>query len=366
MTGHRAILVLVLVVLASLGSALGEETEKKEEWQPEPPPPMPEKWDWIKLVSDEWLKGELIVMYDDRLEFDSDEMDMQTIDFEDIKEIRTGQIVQVRFLHDVDAVGKLYVSGDKVRVLGEKDQTFHRSEVVSITSGAPKEFNYWNFKVTLGANIRSGNTEQVELNSYINIMRRTVKNRIVAEYRSAYNVTDDVVAADNERGSATWDKFINRKFFVKPVFLEYFADPFQNIDSRWTVGVGAGYEIMDTKKTEWRVSGGPAYQRTRFDDVLPGTPEEESTPALVASTIFDKELTGWIDFIQEYRFQFTNMESGSYNHHWVTTFETDITSLLDFDISLVWDRIRDPRQNSDGTFPEQDDFRLILGLTFDW
>ena len=50
----------------------------------------------------------------------------------------------------------------------------------------------------------------------------------------------------------------------------------------------------------------------------------------------------------------------------MTTFETEVTSLLDFDVSFVWDRIRDPRQNSDGTFPDQDDYRLIFGLVFDW
>jgi hypothetical protein len=30
----------------------------------------------------------------------------------------------------------------------------------------------------------------------------------------------------------------------------------------------------------------------------------------------------------------------------------------------VWDRIRDPRQNSDGTFPKKDDFRTIFGLGY--
>ena len=47
-------------------------------------------------------------------------------------------------------------------------------------------------------------------------------------------------------------------------------------------------------------------------------------------------------------------------------FESEITSLLDFDVQWVWDRIRNPRENSDETSPEQDDFRLILALGFDF
>ena len=42
------------------------------------------------------------------------------------------------------------------------------------------------------------------------------------------------------------------------------------------------------------------------------------------------------------------------------------TSMLDFDITLVWDPTHDPRANSDGTFPEQDDFRLTFGLGIDF
>jgi hypothetical protein len=48
------------------------------------------------------------------------------------------------------------------------------------------------------------------------------------------------------------------------------------------------------------------------------------------------------------------------------SFETEITSLLDFDVTLVWDRIQRPRPDEDGIVPEQDDFRLTVGLTFDW
>ena len=47
-------------------------------------------------------------------------------------------------------------------------------------------------------------------------------------------------------------------------------------------------------------------------------------------------------------------------------FETDITKRLDFDIKLIWDRIENPRPDSEGNEPEQDDFRLVVGIGFDW
>jgi len=50
----------------------------------------------------------------------------------------------------------------------------------------------------------------------------------------------------------------------------------------------------------------------------------------------------------------------------VVSFESDITKWIEFDVSWIWDRIKDPRENSDMTFPEQDDFRTTVGLTFEF
>ena len=43
-------------------------------------PPVDETFDWIQLTSGEWLKGELKVLYNYKLEFDSDELDLLTFE----------------------------------------------------------------------------------------------------------------------------------------------------------------------------------------------------------------------------------------------------------------------------------------------
>jgi len=151
---HLAIVFFIAILATGLIAA--EEAEK--DWQP--PLPMPDDFDWLQLNSGEWLKGEIIAMYDEDLEFDSDELDMLTLGWGDIQQIRSGGTMQVGFLDDVIATGKLFVDGDTVRVMGEEDQSFSRSDLLTITAGAPKEINYWAGKFTLGANVREGNTEQ--------------------------------------------------------------------------------------------------------------------------------------------------------------------------------------------------------------
>ena len=83
-------------------------------------------------------------------------------------------------------------------------------------------------------------------------------------------------------------------------------------------------------------------------------------------TAFDTELTKKLDFIAKYEIQIVNQESGSFIHHFITTLETELTKWLDFDISFVWDRTKDPIPRADGTVPEQDDFQLIFSLGVDF
>jgi len=360
----RSVLVLLAAFALCIGPTLAED--KPKDWQPDVPP-MPEKFDWIQLTSDEWLKGEFVVMFKESLEFDSDELDLLTFDWEDVAQVRTASIMQVRLLDNDILTGRLYIEGDKVLVITEEEtREFKKSDILSVTAGVPKEINFWSGKVTIGANIRSGNTEQTEVNTQARFQRRTVMNRINIDFLSNYNITDDVTATDNQRASAAWDKFVNDRLFITPVFAEYYRDPFINIEARWTLGAGLGYDLIDKKNMELSVGGGPAYQTTRFTTVQPDGGDTETTPALVVSTVFDMDITGDIDFIWDYRFQITNEETGSYNHHMVTKFEIELTSMLDIDISWVWDRIQDPRPNQDGSVPKQDDYRLILGIGFEF
>ena len=57
--------------------------------------------------------------------------------------------------------------------------------------------------------------------------------------------------------------------------------------------------------------------------------------------------------------------TGNYSHHSIFTVETELTDDLDLDVSLVWDRTRQPVAEENGDIPEQDDFRFLIGLGYD-
>ncbi len=50
----------------------------------------------------------------------------------------------------------------------------------------------------------------------------------------------------------------------------------------------------------------------------------------------------------------------------LTTLSSDLARNFDIDISFVWDRTQKPPPLADGTFPEQDDYRLLVGISYEF
>ena len=327
--------------------------------------PPADGFDWIQLVSDEWLKGEIIAMYNDKLEFDSKELGLLTFDFEDIKQIRTKRHHQLLSDDRTTVTGTLFMQGDRIVIKGQQEVDFHRDEVVSIAAGDPKEINYWTAKISLGLNVRSGNQSQLDYNTKWAIQRRTPRTRFSFDYLGTLSRIDNVDTVNNQRATTFFDYFYSRQFFFRPVTFEYYHDLFQNIQNRFSLGSQLGYTIIDTPVTGWDVTIGPGYQVITYATVQEGEdPTRKSFTGSVGTT-FDRELTKKLDFNTELRFTMGDKDSGGLSTHWISTFEFELTKKLDFDVSFVWDRVQDPVADEDGVVPLQDDYRLILGIGLD-
>lgn len=371
------VLVLLLTVVW-INDSYAQDSNNAEAWKAFVPPP--DKYDWVQLKSGEWLKGEIKVLYEDELEFDSDELELLKLDMEDVKRIRGSGIKSVRIEGDrrdargrwkipepITLTGELELTEDKVIITsGEVRQVYERSRLVAIVSGEGKESQYWSADISIGLNLTGGNTEQIDYSTMMDIRRRTAANRLVFNYLGSFTRSRGIDTVDSNRFNFYGDRFKTRRYYWRVLFGEYFRDPFQNIENRYTLGTGVGYHIISNPKTEWDITVGLAYQHTRFNSVEAGAAPAVSTPALAIGTLYETEVTKTVDFDVNYSFNIVNDESGRYTHHFVTTLETEITSWLDFDVSFVWDRIQKPTANADGTVPEPDDYKLIFSLGVDY
>jgi len=328
--------------------------------------PPPDSFDWIQLESGEWLKGRIKAMQNRKLEFDSDKLEDQTFDWEDVRQVRSPHILDVRFVNGKKVSGPVTISPGYVEVGGMESPALPRDELLGLTPGGSKERNYWSGKASLGLTVRAGNTEQVEYNAQAHLQRRTPGTRLSLDYIGNVSRINKVENANNHRVNAEFDLWLSRRLYLLLPFVEYYKDPFQNLAHRLTGGVGVGYDIVDRPKLEWSVTTGPAYQQVWYESSQPGEPTEKGTAALVFGSRFDWDITSRIELILEYRGQYTSREAGETTHHGVATLSIELTKVFDLDVSLVWDRINNPKVGADGVQPKPDDFRLIVGLGLDF
>ena len=333
------------------------------------PPPDDKEFDWIQLKSGEWLKGELKSLQGDKLSFDSDELDELEFKWKDVYKLispRTNSVVIDDGEKREEVLGSLWITQDKVIVDGKDTVSYPRKDLFGIVPGTPKEINYWGGKIALGLTLRGGNTDQIEYNARLNLYRRTPSTALQFDYLGNFSETDGTETANNQRATATFDIFVSRFLFIRIPFLEYYHDPFQNIDHRFTAGAGVGYDIFNRFNSpviEWNVVIGPAYQHTWYSSVEAGQSSNEGGAAFVAGTRFNWDVTSRIEFTLDSKAQIAAANANSTTWHNEFIWEIELTKRLD--VSFVVDYTADPKPDSTGTVPEKSDYRLTLALGLD-
>jgi len=324
--------------------------------------------DWLQLKSGEWLRGRITILQKDSLEFDSDELDDLIIEWKNVKYLKSYEPYKLRF----DSQGRTPITGvievinDIVKVTTDYDEKiFKRSDLLTIASGKETEISYWKSKITFSLNLREGNTKQTDFTSKINAKRRTTDSKLVLDYLGNFTEVEQTQTINNHRLNATYNFYLTRNFFLTPFFSEFYRDPFQNIDQRIKLGIGAGYSLINNNETEWDITGGPAYQETRFESVQVGKNQTDGTFTLTLGSNFETELNDRVDLQGSYSMALGDKEIGNYTHHALFTVGTELTDKLDLDVTAIWDYVRKPVADINGNTPEKDDFRVMIGLGYD-
>lgn len=357
----------MLLFLASENAAGQDAVEQSERASSAEFVPPDDGYDWLQLVSGEWLRGELIGAFGDEVEFDSDILDELEIDAEDIDQFYSPRVFGVSIRGRAVITGRVHVKAEAVIVrVGEETLEFSRDELVAIAASAERERDRWSGDIGLGVNVRQGNTEFVEYNMIAGIERRTAQSRTFVDYIGNFNETAGVEVTNNHRVNGVLDRFSGSRLFWRPVVFQYFRDPFQNIEHQGTLETGMGYELTDTSRTEWDLFAAVGVNYVERVSVEPGQQSNSTSPALSIGTDFDTELTSWMDYLFSFTATFLDEESGSYQHHLLTTLSSDLAGNFDVDISFVWDRTENPPPLADGTLPERDDYRLLVGISYEF
>jgi len=317
--------------------------------------------DWLQLKSGEWLRGRLKYIQERKVEFDSDELEDLSLKLKDVRQLYPAEQWFTRFYGRDEIYGTVVISNNVVQVSGPEQVSLPRDQLTGITTGGKRERDFWSGKVSLGLNFQRGNTKQATESASAELARRTPATVIQLNYLGNFSEVNGEQNANNHRINGFYDIRLNRDWFLRPVQLEYYRDQLANIAHRGTIGVGLGYYFFDRDGLEWLVSGGPAYQYTRYSTVEAGQADTTSTPAVTLQSSFKADITQRLKFIQTFGATLTSQEAGLYSHHAVSTLEFEIKRHLDLNVSFVWDYLQYPQTESSGVVPQHSDFRLIVG-----
>jgi hypothetical protein len=85
-------------------------------------------FDWVQLNNKEWLMGEIKSMCNDSLEFDSNNLDMQDIDREDVTYLRSAGASSINIEDLGEVTGVVEISGDTIKLIdGDDVKEFNRA-----------------------------------------------------------------------------------------------------------------------------------------------------------------------------------------------------------------------------------------------
>lgn len=362
-------LLLLFVFIFSISAIQAQSLPSQNERWVTPTPIFIQQFDWLKLTSGEWLKGDIIVMYDDELEFESDQFGKQIFDWENVEELRSRYDQQIRFANGLIKRGFLIVSNNHVILIsGGKEEHYPLTDLLSISPSTEKRKNLWNGKVSLGIDINRGNTKQLDYSASIKLERSTPYTRLKADYIFNYSESIELetqqVRRNNSRFSASIDWFYNKYVFFRVLDYEYLADLQQNINSRNTLGLSIGYHLFDNKRLGWDLTLGPSYQITNYS-IITDLVDQRSAVIAFGSAL-EYQISSKINFIVDYQLQFVEKKSGKRNSFFKTIVEFDLNDKFDIDFGFYLDRIASPVQLAEAAPIKSNDYKLMISLGYDY
>ncbi|MGB5372391.1 MAG: hypothetical protein WBN15_01305, partial [Polyangiales bacterium] len=159
-----------------------------------------DSFDWVQLVSGEWIKGNIARMRNDKVEFDSDKLDMLYLDFADVSLVHSPQVNTYVFDDGASATGPAVITAEQVIVqTDEGTKTFPRSELESIVEGE-KERDWWSMKLRFGLTLNRGNTNQLTYDIKFNTRREDRLTLLDLNYNATFGKTNGVQNVNRQLG----------------------------------------------------------------------------------------------------------------------------------------------------------------------
>jgi putative salt-induced outer membrane protein YdiY len=332
----------------------------------EPPPANPQGSDWLVLVSEEVLKGKLVSLRQKSLVFQSDKLGERTFAWADVASVRSPrELVYVdEALREMVGPGLVSEARLLVRTPGGV-LSVPRDQLLSIVPHDEDELERWSLRVNLGATLRQGNSDTVDLSGALKVRRQDSLTRFLLDSNAAYGEVNGAATVQQTSTTGTLDIYLAQSFYLRPLLGTAQTDRFKNIAFRGTLAAGAGFTLLDTAAISLDLNTAGGYQYTNYESAPAGLEDEgRDGIAMLGARL---ETAPWpgveLDCNWQSYLAVTNLDR-TY-HEGSATASVDANDLIELRLAFYYDRVEQPVPDANGTVPKQDDYRLVAELGLD-
>jgi len=332
-----------------------------------PPPELDStQADSVTLVSNEVLRGKLGSLRKDSLSFDSDELGELELDWADVTVVRSSR--RLVFVDDQlrEQIGPAVVNGDVATVRTSTGiVSVPRASLISIVPHDEGELGHWGLRADLGATIRKGNSDTLDLSGAMKLRRQDSLTRLLIEANAAHGEVNGEATVQQTSSALNFDVYLSRAFYVRPLFASAQTDRFKNVQFRGTVGAGGGWTILNTAPISLDLDLGAGYQSTNYESAPAGLEDPNEAGIALLGTRIETELVSGVELDLLWRSFLAVTDMAQTYHEGSVALSVDAHDAVELKVALYYDRVEEPVPDDNGVVPKRNDMRLVASLGVD-
>ncbi len=211
------------------------------------------------MVNGDHISGKVIRMEGENLRFETTYAGEITVSWKDVKALRTE--IPVSIVLQDGSIGKGMVTGGengRAEMKSESMETpvsFLLSEVKEINPAPPGPPIKLKGRVNVGVTVTRGNTETETSYGEGELIARSAKNRFTVGARFAKEADGGEETVNRQSGYMKYDHFLTKKLYFQANAAAT-KDPFKDLNLRSSFGLGAGYQLLETERTNLAFEAG--------------------------------------------------------------------------------------------------------------
>jgi putative salt-induced outer membrane protein YdiY len=249
--------------------------------------------DEVHLKNGDRLTGEVKSLEEDGLVLVTSYAGEITIKWPEVAALRTDKPIKV-ILTDESVLEGISQQGEEeeMNLLTEKIEggvSFSLADVKSINPKPPEPALKISARANVGIDVKKGNTDTETYHFDGSFVARTDKNRYRAAFEMDNEKSSGVDTADNWLGTINYDHFLSDKWFLYGN-ASFESDQFKDLNLRSVLGVGSGYQFIETPATKFSGEVGFSYANEDYE-----LDEDNSYPAgrlafMIEKPLFDERV----------------------------------------------------------------------------